>query len=223
MQVLRCFSKGKVTAKSVAHDHFMLADESREMYPRMTMKPLILLLAIASAALAEEKPRVWTNTEGKTITGTLKAKDAVNAEVMLANTSRVKLPLVKLSKADQDYVAAADVHPDVAMTAKTVSVQSNEKSSQNDKRAVEVTVTNSDGRPYSVVIKWLGPDGSSVGVYKSETKQVSADGAITFNVEYKHDKKSGDDYKGYAVALMLDGKPVLKRASQTVFERFLPE
>lgn len=188
---------------------------------------LPLLLGLAISANAAEASRDWTDVKGRKITGKLVGKDDKSAEILLKSGKRAKVPLASLSEADQEYIEAADVHPDPEITAKTLSVESNEARTKLDKRAVEVTLSKIHGRKYSVTIHWLGPLKNGVGIYKSETKEVSEDGKLTFEVTYDYRTTAGTDYKGYVVGLGEDGEFgrqwVGKAASQKPFERFLEE
>lgn len=188
---------------------------------------LPLFLGLAMSANAAEASRDWTDVKGRKITGKLVGKDDKSADILLKSGKRAKVPLASLSEADQKYIEAADVHPDPQITAKTLSVESNEANTKLDKRAVEVTLSKIHGRKYSVTIHWLGPVKNGVGIYKSETKEVSEDGKLKFEVTYDYRTTAGTDYKGYAVGLGEDGEFgrqwVGKAASQKPFERFLEE
>lgn len=191
------------------------------------MKLTLLILALlSSAVIAAEPSREWTDAKGRKITGTLVDKAETTAEVLLKSGKRVTLKLADLSKADQDYVAAANVLPSAQMTARTVKVDSNEAGTKSDRRAVEVTVSRVRGRSYSLEIVWLGPKGNTVGVYKRDSQDIDADGVIEFSVDYKSAQNGvGADYKGYAVALVEDGefgeRIIARASSQKPFERFL--
>jgi hypothetical protein len=188
-----------------------------------SLLPLVLCLVISSPGA--ETARDWTDAKGRKITGKLVGKDESSAEILLKSGKRAKVPLVTLSEQDQKYIAAADVHPDPELVAKTLAVDSNEARTKNDKRAVEVTLSKVRGRKYSITIHWLGPVKNTVGIYKSETREVAEDGKLKFEVEYDHNTTAGSDYKGYVVGLGEDGEFgrqwVCKSASQKPFERFL--
>ena len=190
----------------------------------MKLIPL-LALALVLVSSAAESSRDWTDAKGRKITGKLVGKDGTSAEILLKSGKRAKVPLASLSEADQKYIAAADVHPDPALVTKTLAVESDEAGTKYDKRVVEVTLSSIHGRKYFVTIHWLGPLKNGVGIYKSETKEVSADGKFNFEVTYDHHTTVGTDYKGYVVGLGEDGgfgrQWVCKSASQKPFERFL--
>ncbi|WP_193211996.1 hypothetical protein [Luteolibacter marinus] len=187
--------------------------------------PFALLLATLSAA---EPSRQWTDTKGRTMTGTLVDKSETHAEVLLKNGKRANIKLADLSQADREYVAAADVMPEPDMEARTVKLDSNEANTKYDARCVEVTLSKMRERPHSLTIHWLGPKGNTVAVYASETKEVNDDGTVQFKITYKGSKRGvGPDYKGFVVGLLEDGETgprwVQKSASQKPFERFLDE
>lgn len=184
------------------------------------MKTAILLLALAGMSFADEASRTWTNSEGKTVSGILKRKSSTTVDVLLSGGKSATLEITKLSKADQDYIAAAQVFPQLKMVARTAMAKSNEAGSQMDSRAVEVELSNVSGRNLMITLKWLGPDGSTVGVYKSQTKYSSVDGIVSFDVVYRGGGVGGD-YKGYAVIVEYAGQILAKSASQKPFERFL--
>lgn len=179
------------------------------------------------AASAAESSRDWTDIKGRKITGKLVGKDGKSADILLGSGKRAKIPLTNLSEADRKYVEAADVHPDPQIAAKTLSLDGNGAGTKFDKRAVEVTLSKIHGRKYFVTIHWLGPVENGVGIYKSETKEVSEDGKLKFEVTYDYRTNAGTDYKGFVVGLGQDGsfgrQWVGKSASQKPFERFLEE
>lgn len=204
-----------------------LERRARSGHPARVKFLLPLLLGLAISANAAESSRDWTDVKGRKITGKLVGKDDTSAEILLKTGKRAKVPLASLSEEDQKYIAAADVHPDPELTAKTLTVDSNEANTKYDKRGVEVTLSKIHGRKYFVTIHWLGPVKNGVGIYKSETKEVSEDGKLKFEVTYDHRTTAGTDYKGYVVGLGEDGEFgrqwVGKAASQKPFERFLEE
>ncbi|TDU66016.1 thiol-disulfide isomerase/thioredoxin [Prosthecobacter fusiformis] len=79
------------------------------------MKYLIVLLiaTLSATVFSAPAPREWTNTEGKSLTGTLVETvldaqgKATAAKVRLPNGQVYILELSKLSAADQEYVATA--------------------------------------------------------------------------------------------------------------------
>lgn len=183
--------------------------------------PLLLATCLCHAA---EPSRTWTDTKGRKVEGTLLSKTETTADVLLKGGKRSTMKLADLSESDREYVAKAEVFPPVEMLAKTVAAESNEKGTQKDARKVSVEVTEMHGRKYSATIHWLGPKGSTVGIYKSQTLPVGEDGKVSFSVTYK-DAGKGSDYKGYVVGLKEEGNAVwaAKSASQKPFERFLDE
>lgn len=62
------------------------------------------LIALVGVGFAQEKPRTWTSSDGKTLEGTL---EGVEGEMVQLRTSRgvFKLPKARLSEADQKYIA----------------------------------------------------------------------------------------------------------------------
>lgn len=188
----------------------------------MKILPVICFSLFVAASSALEPSRTWTDTKGRKVEGSLISKTETTADVLLKTGKRSTMKLADLSESDREYVAKANVFPQVEMTAKTVASESNEKGTQRDSRKVAVEVTKMHGRKYEATIHWLGPKGSTVGIYKSETVEVGEDGKVTFSVTYKGGK-SGADYKGYVVGLKEDGNGlwVAKSASQKPFERFL--
>jgi hypothetical protein len=185
----------------------------------------LLITSLVLASPAAESARDWTDLKGRKVTGKLVGKDEKSAEILLKSGKRAKVALETLSEEDLKYIAAADVHPDPVITARTLAVESNEARTKMDKRAVEVTLEKVHGRKYFVTIHWLGPVKTTVGIYKSETKEVSADGKLMFEVTYDHRTTAGTDYKGFVVGLGEDGEFgrqwISKSASQKPFERFL--
>jgi hypothetical protein len=191
--------------------------------PRHFLPLLLLTLAVATAA---EPSRTWTDTKGRTLEGTLLEKTDTTASLLLKNGNRTVMKLADLSQADRDYVAKAEVFPNVEMVAKTVAVDSNAANTKNDARKVEVVVTKMHGRSYEATIRWLGPAGNKVGIYKSETRQVPADGKLAFAIAYKSTRKGvRPDYRGYVVGVRETGNAVwsAKSASQKPFEKFLDQ
>lgn len=190
------------------------------------MKRLALFLALALPVFAAEQSRTWTDTKGRKMEGILKDKNDKEAVLVLKTGKRVTLKLADLSADDQKYVEAASVLPDPELTTKTVKIDSNEKGTKADARGVEITLKKMRDRKYTVIFQWLGPKGSTVGIYKSERRELSEDGSTIFKCTYKSENKDGvgADYKGYVVGIKdADGNWVAKDASQKPFERFLDE
>lgn len=77
------------------------------------MKPLAILLFSAALSLAAESSRTWTDTKGRTIQGTLRAKTDTVATILTPNGKKSDLKLESLSVADQEYVHKADLTPEV--------------------------------------------------------------------------------------------------------------
>lgn len=196
------------------------------------MKFLPLILLSVSIAFAAEPVRTWTDTQGRTLEGTLKGKTETSAEILLKNGNRVTLPLSKLSKDDQEYIEAADVHPDPVLSAVTAAVKSNAANTKRDARAVKVKVEKVHGRAYKVVTIWLGDGGNKgkMGVYKVQEFSVSEDTEKLVNTEYvaQSGVANSFNYRGYAIGLLDESgefgpRWVGKNASQKPFERFLDD
>ncbi len=183
------------------------------------------MIGAVLGASAAESSRDWTDIKGRKITGKLVGKDGKAADILLPSGKRAKIPLENLSEADRKYVANADVHPDPEIVARTLALDGNGGGTKFDKRAVEVTLSKIHGRKYFVTIHWLGPVDNGVGIYKSETKEVSEDGKLKFDVTYDYRTEAGSDYKGFVVGLGQDSgfgrQWVGKAASQKPYERFL--
>lgn len=190
------------------------------------MKPLIIL-ALCSVAYAAEESRVWTDTAGRTLKARLVAKDALNAEVVLPNGKRVKLPLEKLSADDKDYVDKADVNPDPSMLVKTAAVKSNVAGTKKDERKIVVTITGAGERTMTIRVVWLGDSGDrgKYGIFFEDKRDVPGNGKYEFSAMYSpaSGTKNDRNYKGYAVQLLDGEKVIATQASQKPFERFLSE
>lgn len=187
----------------------------------MKLLPL-LLLALLSTANAAEPSRTWTDSKGRTMEGVLKSKTETSASILLKSGKRADVKIADLSQADQDYIAKAEVFPQVELKAQTVKVDSNEANTKIDRRAVEVTLSEVHGRKFELAIIWLGPDGNTVGMHKAQRESITQDGKTTFKVEYKRGG-TGSDYKGYTVALF-DGDTIAAiSSSQEPFKRFWEE
>lgn len=192
------------------------------MLTTVSMKlAVFFVITLLSSLPAAEKSRTWTNVSGRTITGTLIAKDERAADILLPNGKRAKVSLKQLSKEDQNYVEAADVHPDVKMLATTRKIDSNANGTKKDARAIDVTLSEVHGRPYSVEVLWLGDTGdkNNYGIYKRQVQQTVDDGPLRFEVVYEY----YENYRGW-VAFVRDsnGVIIVKQASQKPFERFIP-
>ena len=189
---------------------------------------LSFVLASVSFLRAEQTLRTWTDTSGRTIKARLMAKDEHNADVMLPNGKRVKLPLSKLSPDDKKHVEESDVNPEPQIVVKTAVVKSNEAGTQRDERKIIVSVSDADGRELKIRVVWLGDDGDKAkyGKYFEDSKAITASGDYPFSAIYQRNgsKRNDDNYKGYAVQLLgKDDKIIDVAASQKPFERFLSE
>ena len=74
---------------------------------------LLLLLAALSIASAKQESRQWTDTQGRSIYGTLTAKTDKSATILLANGKKVEIPLEKLDPPANLYIKEADLTPEV--------------------------------------------------------------------------------------------------------------
>lgn len=211
---------------------FVMASPA-QVYQPPSVKSILLILPLAlSVAIAAEPVRTWTDTQGRTLEGTLKGKTETSAEILLKNGNRVTLPLSKLSEADQEYVEAADVYPDPILSAATASVKSNAGNTKKDARAVKVKVQRVNGRDYKIVAIWLGDGGNKgkMGVYRIEEFSVSEDTEKLVDTEYVAQTSVANsfNYRGYAIGLLDESgefgpRWVAKNASQKPFERFLDD
>jgi hypothetical protein len=189
----------------------------------MKVITLLALLPLLAPLRAAEESRTWTDATGRKIAGTLKSKDDRSADILLANGKRAKIPLKQLSDEDRDYVAAADVHPDVVMLATTRKVDSNEAKSKWDARSIDVTLSKVHGRDYTVEVLWLGDGGdkNAYGIHKRQMTETQADGPLRFEVVY-NGGRFGSNHRGWVAYIKdADGIIVAKQASQKPFERFI--
>ncbi|MCW1887723.1 hypothetical protein OKA04_23500 [Luteolibacter flavescens] len=188
---------------------------------------LALSLLLSVAAGAAESPRTWTDAKGRKIEGTLVEKTDKTAVVLLKNAKRVTLKVAELSEADQEYITKAEVWPEPEMLARTVSLSSNEKKkSDYDIRKVQATLSKVHARDFEVTVFWLAPKSGKIAVYAKETKKLSADGSVDFEMEFKEWKlKEKPEYKGYVIGMRPAGTTIWTAvsASQKPFERFAYE
>lgn len=204
------------------------------------MKTVVVALLALTSLHAAEEIRMWTDPTGRMIRGKLVAKDAKSATLNLDNGKTVKLPLEKLSKGDQEYVAKADLANPPKLLATTVSANQGDKTTEfsnsrtgNTKnsyaggtRTINVNVTGTAGREFTIEVVWIGDDGDKgkYGVYKKVSGKVNSDGDTKFSAEYlgKSNINNDADYRGYAVRLIdSKGVEIARQASQKPFERFL--
>lgn len=82
---------------------------------KITIIVSLSLLALIHSPLCEAHPRLFSNTDGKTIRAELANADDTNAWLRLDSGRTSKVSLAKLSEADRDFVAAwrADQVPDL--------------------------------------------------------------------------------------------------------------
>lgn len=197
---------------------------------RRTMKTALAVLfsiTLVSAIHAQEqKSRTWTATDGRTITGTLRAKTETTAEIILPSGKAATVKLEALSDYDRKHVDDANVAPVATVTAKTVISKSSLSAGKKDAKAVEVTVARVS-EPIELVVLWIGErTKSDYGVYRKVTRKVDAAMAETFEVVYdpsdSHPFNKG--YRGYVVGLRdASGKWIAQTASMKAFERFLDD
>lgn len=193
---------------------------------------LLSYIFFLSSVSGAEKIREWTDSKGRTLTGTLMGKDGTTAEVLLKNGKRAKLPLKSLSEADQAYVAEADVHPDPEIEVRTSKATGDGGKYDFDIRGIEVTLEHIHERPYKLVIIWLGRSGSKTGIFVSEEADVSENAVrkkfgVTYDWKTYADNEFARDYSGYAVGLLEEneggGYWVAKTASMKPYTRFLDQ
>jgi hypothetical protein len=176
------------------------------------MKTLIFL--ILSIPLFAAESRIWTDTQGRTLTGTLKSKTPTEAEILLGNGKAVKLPLAKLSPDDRSYVEKTECGPVPEMKVKS-SAFKNDPKSDHVSRTVTVSLSNIT-KPVTVKMLWI----TSSGVSPSKKKEATGDGDIAFENVWL----TSNTYKGWA-AVMIDGdgKELARQASMKPFEKHIDE
>ncbi|MEM1083048.1 MAG: hypothetical protein AAGI48_02920 [Verrucomicrobiota bacterium] len=196
------------------------------------MKYWWLCCLLAGLAIGAEESREWTDVKGRKLKGTLVAKDELNAEVLMKNGRKVKIPLKKLSEADQEYVAKADVHPDPEIEVRTSRATGDGGKYDFDIRAIEATIEKTHERPYTLVVIWLGKRTSNVGIFLSEEFKVERDHVkkkfeVTYDWKTYADNDHAKDYSGYVVGLLDEsgGTPrwVTHAVSMKPYVRFLDE
>lgn len=214
-------------------------------FMKMAFLTACVLAAFAFSASAEESSRTWTDEQGRTLEGILRAKSETHAEVALDNGRVVMLPIAKLSLGDQDHIAAAAVPalnahglrqraPEVfARTVssgkssasgykRTLTGRYDWKPGQPGSRSIEVDVSGVVSKSYTVVVVWLADGGnkSRYGIRQASKQKVDADEKLRFDVVFP----STQNYRGFAVGLLDENNAwVSKSASQKPFERFLDE
>lgn len=193
---------------------------------------LLFLLLLLPSVHGAEKSREWTDSQGRTLTGTLVGKDDLHAEVLLKNGKRAKLPLKKLSEEDQAYVADADVHPEPELEVRTSKATGDGGKYNFDIRGIDVTLENSHERPYKLVIIWLGRSGSQTGIFVAEESDISEDVVrkkfgVTYDWKTHADNDYARDYSGYVVGLLEEteggGHWVASAVSMKPYRRFLDQ
>lgn len=197
------------------------------------MKNLLLFfLFLLPLAHGAEKNREWTDVKGRTLMGTLVGKDDLNAEVLLKNGKRTKLKLKNLSAADQAYVADADVHPEPQLEVRTSKATGDGGKYNFDIRGIDVTLEHSHGRPYKLVIIWLGRSGSQTGIFVAEEVDINEDVVrkkfgTTYDWKTHADNDFARDYSGYVVGLLEEseggGHWVASAVSMKPYTRFLDQ
>ncbi len=104
-----------------------------------TMKPLALIFALIGIASAQEVSRKWTDTQGRSIEGTLVAKTKTIASVKLASGKLAELPLAKLDADSNAYVAAAVLKPVIQEVAPKDMISARVTGMGKGTKTVEVT------------------------------------------------------------------------------------
>lgn len=185
-------------------------------YSILLLKALLLGLLLAGAVHAEdeeEKSRTWTSSSGKKILGVMKSygDDWVQIQV---KGKLYKLPLEKLSKPDQDYVAAAKSK--LKVTLKLVTVNDNDL--DYDRRTLSITFRNvpEDEEVYCLVV-WIATarEGRQTGLKSSMEAFIDRNSTEDFEVGFSNHKELGDIYRGYAVRLIDEEGKVIKEYSSS--------
>ncbi|BCX46095.1 signal peptide protein [Haloferula helveola] len=183
---------------------------------------IAVLLGLVVPLVAGEKPREWTDSQGRKMTGTLVEKNQTHVEI-LVKSKRYKLPIESLSEDDQEYIKNADVYPDVELDVRTVKVESSGTSSFTDvdARKIEVSVKNVSGRKLTVRCVWIGDGGKAVGFHTMDEHTLTEDSTLEFSTTY--DFKGGKlrEYRGYAVGVKHNGIWKAVQASMKPYERFI--
>jgi len=176
---------------------------------------LLLLLAVFAGTIAQaaEAPRKWTNTAGKSVTGSLVEKGDGWVKVEIKSTvHRIKLDT--LSEADQEYVKNVKISKDLALR---VSIDSQKPGDMAiDERTIQLELEGVDDRKLYCLLVWISQVQSGQG---SRIKHVveafyKKDGKYTHKASFSDNKKSGQIYRGYAVRILdSEGQMLAETAS----------
>lgn len=179
------------------------------------MKSLVFVLSLVASAIClaqEEGPQTWTDLKGRTLTGTLVAKNRKTVDIKLSPGKSVTFDIAKLSKDDQRYVEDAVVHP-------TPEVQvSKVKAGEKALYSIEVTVTQIYNRTVTIEVVWIeeGEDKRDAAHGHRETRRTTVDGTFHFETTMKR------KYLGFEVVLRnVTGEIVARQASSRMYERFV--
>lgn len=187
-------------------------------YMRILSMILVVGMLVPVLQAAEEKPRVWTSATGKKLTGVMKeyGDDWVKVEV---KGKVYKLPLSKLSKADQEYVE--ELKSAIRVTPKVEAVPDDDLDLDVRYLSLDIKNVPEDDEIYILVV-WIAKNRLEKYEYiKSHIESsISEDGTEKFEKAFSNHPEGGDKYLGYAVRLINQEGKVVKELSSS--KKMLP-
>ena len=184
----------------------------------------VMAVLAASPLAAEERPRPWTNKDGKSVTGTLKEKGDGWVKILIKSRLH-EIPLDTLSEEDREYIGKAKLYKTLRMRVTTVRAESSNAAKGIDIRKIKLVLENVQGRKLKFRLVWIAQaqGHKTYGPHRTVRAEYDVDG------EYVHQETfwrstNGAQYKGYAVRLTDDkGNTVAETASLVPLLRFLDE
>ncbi len=187
---------------------------------------VMVVLAAGPVALAtEERPRAWTNKDGKSVTGTLKEKGDGWVKILIKSRLH-KIPVDTLSEEDREYIGEAKLYKTLRMRVTTVRAESSNAERGLDIRKIKVVLENVQDRKLKFRLVWIAQASGhkTYGPHRTVRAEYDADGEYFHKEKFYRNSEHGVQYKGYAVRLTDEkGNTVAETASLVPLLRFLDE
>lgn len=182
---------------------------------------LLACLAVSTPGLAQES-REWTNTKGKSVTGTMVEKG--DGWVKVEIKSKVhKIKLETLSKEDQEYVRNTRIRKEFACKVKEAS----RKASNIDFNIRTVTLQLEGvadlGEVYCQLV-WISSlrTGGGPSIKAVVEAYYDRDGEYSHEAMFSNNAKVGESYRGYAYRFLDErGNKLAESGNPSSFVKYL--
>lgn len=185
----------------------------------------ILLVVLTSISLpAEEKSRVWTSSDGRTLTGVLKEKGDGWVKIEIKRKIH-QIKLEKLSKKDREYIKNLVIYKPLEVKVRLESYKDSGLDKNIKTVILELTNVPKETEYYCLLV-WISAlkTSGTIGIKSVVESFLNSDCVEKYEAGFYNNRKVGEAYRGYALRLYdPEGKIVAERVSSNAYTKYLDQ